>query len=78
MVYTESPKKMTDVTFKMRRNWILHEKMTTTEIREKFPIIFLRHPIEVCFIAQKKLQLMPYLVRHEKIKKFNKAVLLHL
>ena len=74
MVYTDSQKKMMDTTFKMRRNWILHEKMTTTEILEKFPI-FLRHPIEVCIIAQKKLQLMPFFVRHEKIKKFNKAVL---
>ena len=72
MVYTDSQKKMMDTTFKMRRNWILHEKMTTTEILEKFPI-FLRHPIEVCIIAQKKLQLMPFFCETQKDKKIQQG-----
>ena len=45
VVYTDSQIKMMDVTFKKRTNWILHKRMTTAEILEKFPI-FLRHHID--------------------------------
>ena len=48
VVYTDSQIKMIDVTFKKWTNWILHKRMTTAEILEKFPI-FLSHHIDKKF-----------------------------
>ena len=45
VVYTDSQIKMMEGTFKKRMNWILHKRMTTSEILEKFPMI-LRHHID--------------------------------